>query len=215
MSEQPSGEDVEYLEIAVLGKPHGLRGEVTVRAISNLPARFAVGATWRVAGREVRVEQIRSQREGYVVALSGVTDRTAAEALRGQSVSAVRSEADQEAAVDLVADLIGRSVQVDGAIIGTVRSVEANPAHDLLVLDSGVLIPMVFVEPLPAGAPIETVLIATVPEGLLELAEEQANATQRNAERSAARTTNTRKQNRAKRSVREQPSDAGGSGGIT
>ena len=68
-------------------------------------------------------------------------------------------------------NLIGREVLVAREIIGTVVSVEANPAHDILVLDSGVLIPMVFVDPLPADAGPQVQLTAVVPEGLLELGE--------------------------------------------
>ena len=43
-------------------------------------------------------------------------------------------------------------------------AVEANPAHDLLVLDSGALIPMVFVVEHDPG-----VVVVDLPEGLLDL----------------------------------------------
>ena len=49
-------------------------------------------------------------------------------------------------------------------MLGRVVSVEANPAHDLLVLDRGPLIPMVFVvEQDPE------VVVVELPEGLLDL----------------------------------------------
>lgn len=168
----PVSSDLRHLnearfEIAVIGKPHGLRGEVTVRAISNIPERFAPGAEWIVGDLRRTLVTARAQRQGFVVLLEGIADRTAAESLRGTTVY-VEGQAD---AADLVHNLIGREVLVAGEIIGTVVSVEANPAHDILVLDSGVLIPMVFVDPLPADAGPQVQLTAVVPEGLLELGE--------------------------------------------
>ena len=48
--------------------------------------------------------------------------------------------------------------------LGTVTAVEANPAHDLLVLDGGALIPIVFVTGHEFGR-----LTVDVPDGLFEL----------------------------------------------
>ena len=55
-------------------------------------------------------------------------------------------------------------VDRDGAPVGTVTAVEANPAHDLLVLDGGALVPMVFVVEQRDG-----VLVIDPPDGLLDL----------------------------------------------
>ena len=65
-----------------------------------------------------------------------------------------------------VHDLIG-SVVVDGAGVelGRVRSVEANPASDLLVLEDGGLIPLRFVTGSVPGARVTVDL----PDGLLDL----------------------------------------------
>jgi 16S rRNA processing protein RimM len=65
-----------------------------------------------------------------------------------------------------VHELVGARVveQGSGRDRGRVVAVVANPAHDLLELDSGVLVPIVFVRSLEAGT-------ATVdaPEGLFDL----------------------------------------------
>ena len=50
-----------------------------------------------------------------------------------------------------------------GATSGASSAVEANPAHDLLVLDGGALVPMVFVVEQRDG-----VVVVDPPEGLLE-----------------------------------------------
>ena len=55
---------------------------------------------------------------------------------------------------------------VTGAELGTVESVQANPASDLLVLDGGGLIPLRFVVDLEPGVRVTV----DVPDGLLDLA---------------------------------------------
>jgi 16S rRNA processing protein RimM len=64
-----------------------------------------------------------------------------------------------------VHELIGCEVfDITGASHGTVVSVQANPASDLLVLDSGALVPLRFVTGAEAGR-----LTVDVPAGLFEL----------------------------------------------
>jgi 16S rRNA processing protein RimM len=64
-----------------------------------------------------------------------------------------------------VHELVGAAVAlVDGTAVGVVTEVESNPASDLLVLDSGALVPIVFVVDHGPG----TVTIDP-PEGLFDL----------------------------------------------
>ncbi len=51
-----------------------------------------------------------------------------------------------------------------GKTLGRVTAVEANPAHDILVLDDGALVPFVFVVEQEAG-----VLVVDLPDGLLDV----------------------------------------------
>ena len=51
-----------------------------------------------------------------------------------------------------------------GNTLGRVAEVEANPAHDILVLDDGTLVPFVFVVEQEPG-----VLIVDPPDGLLDV----------------------------------------------
>ena len=53
----------------------------------------------------------------------------------------------------------------DGTEVGRVASVQDNPAHELLVLDSGALVPVVFVTD-ASGLPERVVI--DPPEGLLD-----------------------------------------------
>jgi ribosomal 30S subunit maturation factor RimM len=97
------------------------------------------------------------------VRFDGVDDRNAAESLRG---STVRAEAVAPAEGELFAhDVIGAEVRDRaGASIGRVEAVQPNPAHDLLELEGGVLIPAVFVVERRPG-----VLVVDLPDGLLDL----------------------------------------------
>ena len=88
MSVSGNGDEVV---VARIGKPHGLRGEVTVQLHTDDPeTRFAVGATLgtqATAGSGVsRTLTIRSTRVHQGVWLLGfeqIPDRTGAESLRG------------------------------------------------------------------------------------------------------------------------------------
>ncbi len=89
-------------------------------------------------------------------------DRTAAEALRGQILRATPREVEGTLWVH---ELIGATVvTLQGGPVGVVAAVETNPASDLLVLEDGRLIPVVFVVEHTAGERI----VVDVPDGLLD-----------------------------------------------
>jgi ribosomal 30S subunit maturation factor RimM len=69
-----------------------------------------------------------------------------------------------------VHELIGASVRdaASGAELGRISAVEANPASELLVLESGMLIPARFVLRVEA-ADEARVVVVELPDGLLEL----------------------------------------------
>ncbi len=100
----------------------------------------------------------------FVVHFEGVDSRTAAERLHGVDL--------QAEPLDLpgtlwVHQLFGARVRdAQGADLGRVATVEANPASDLLVLESGALIPARFVtrHDIASGT-----VDVDIPEGLLDL----------------------------------------------
>jgi len=135
----------ERLEIGRIGRPHGVRGDVMVTLTTNVEGRVAVGTTWWVGDREVTVESARPHQGRHIVHLSGLDDRDAAAALTGGRVFALPLDDAPDGEV-WVHQVIGATVaDRSGRTYGTVVAVEANPAHDLLVLDGGDLVPMVFV----------------------------------------------------------------------
>jgi 16S rRNA processing protein RimM len=97
------------------------------------------------------------------VHFDGFTDRDQAETWRGVALRAEPLDDDDGAL--WVHQLVGVEVVLtDGTAVGTVTEVEANPASDLLVLDTGALVPVVFVT---ATTPDRVTI--DPPEGLFDL----------------------------------------------
>jgi 16S rRNA processing protein RimM len=152
------------LELGRIGRAHGLRGEVHLVPITNVEGRFAAGVQVWVGDEPLVIETSRRHQDRWVVRFAGVDDRTAAEHLRGRLVTA-EPLADADADALWVHELVGaRVTDRTGTELGTVTAVEANPAHDLLVLDDGTLIPIVFVVEHEPGA-----VVVDLPDGLLDL----------------------------------------------
>jgi 16S rRNA processing protein RimM len=118
-----------------VGRAHGLDGSFYVESIA---APLEAGAEVTVAGRSARVERRAGTEARPIVRLSGVDDRSAAEALRGERILVAGGDlADDEY---LSADLVGCTVPG----VGEVRRVLQAPSCDVLeVGEDGVLIPFV------------------------------------------------------------------------
>lgn len=150
------------LEIGRIGKAHGLKGEVTAVITSDREERTTVGATWHLEAGTHTVQAIRQHQQRWIATLDGVSSREAAEALRGQIISA---EAIDDPDALWVHDLVGAEVVTsDGRTWGAVVAVLDNPADDLLELEDGTLIPVGFVVD-QSGLPGSVVV--DPPEGLL------------------------------------------------
>jgi 16S rRNA processing protein RimM len=149
------------LEIGRIDRPHGVKGDVLVTLTTNRDDRLVVDAEFVTDDGVVRVVTVRPHQHRFIVGFEGF-DRERAEATRG---TVLRAEAIDDPEVLWVHELIGAEVRdVDGRSHGTVESVEANPASDLLVLAGGALVPLRFV--------VETtddgVLVIDPPAGLLD-----------------------------------------------
>lgn len=157
----------DRLVVGRIGRAHGLRGEVAVRFTSNRPERAEAGAVLHVGDRQLVVVASRPHQDRVLVRFEGVDDRTAAEALQGLELTAAPLGDEVELDDDeiWVHEIVGAEVRDrSGEAIGRVAAVEANPAHDLLVLDDGALVPMVFVVEQRDG-----VVVIDPPDGLFDL----------------------------------------------
>ncbi len=149
------------LEVGRVVRAHGLRGELMVDLVTDRTERVAPGSRLHTDSRVLTVSSSRPHRGRYLVTFDGVTDRAGADALVG---STLRADAVDDPDAVWVHDLIGSVVrEADGTERGRVVSVLANPAHDQLVLDSGALVPSVFVVSCADG-----VTVIDPPDGLFE-----------------------------------------------
>ena len=149
------------LSVGYITKANGLKVEVVVFLTSNRTARVAVGSVLSTAKGTLTVDRSAPFQDRWRVHFVGVNDRNAAETLQGTELFAAPLD-DPDAL--WVHEMIGAAVVlVNGTVVGTVQEVESNPASDLLVLDSGALVPLVFVVSSEKGR-----LVIDPPAGLLD-----------------------------------------------
>lgn len=150
------------LEVGRVVRAHGLKGQVVVDLWSDRDERLAPGSVLDTPRGPLTVAAAARHGSGWLVAFEGVGDRAAAERWRGVVLSAPRLEVEGAIWVD---QLFGATV-VDAAGVerGVVASVEANPASDLMVLDTGALVPLAFVVDVEPGVRVRV----DAPEGLFE-----------------------------------------------
>jgi 16S rRNA processing protein RimM len=152
------------LELGRIGRPHGIKGEVVVTLHTDRPERTTPGAVLQAGDRTLIVASARPHQGRWLVRFEGITDRDAAEELRGATLVGQPLDDPGEGRI-WIHDLVGDEVRdVQGNTLGRVTGVEANPAHDLLVLDDGTLVPYVFVVDQQPG-----VLVVDPPDGLLDV----------------------------------------------
>jgi 16S rRNA processing protein RimM len=131
------------LEVGHVMKPHGLRGEVVVRLVTDRVERLATGSVLHTEHGDLVVRTARPHHARWLVTFEGLGTREAAEALRGV---ALRAEPLDEPDELWVHELVGSEVvTVDGQVAGRCVAVVANPASDLIELDDGALVPVAFV----------------------------------------------------------------------
>lgn len=163
MAATPEAPRAGLLEVGRVARSHGLRGEVLVDLLSDRPERSTPGAVHVTSSGELIVAGARRHQKRWIIQFVGCERREDADALRGTVLWGEPIE-DEDAL--WVHDLIGCTVvDVGGVQRGTVVSVLANPAADLLELDSGALVPTTFVE----GPPVDGVVLVDTPDGLFEL----------------------------------------------
>ena len=156
----------DLLEVGRVDRPHGVRGEVVVSLVTNRTERLNPGAELQTADTSLVVRRARPLERRWLVAFEGYGDRDAAEGLRGAVLLAAPLEDPTELWVHR---LIGGEVVCDAGVArGRVTAVQANPASDLLVLDSGALVPLTFLVAVEGTGEAARILV-DIPAGLFEL----------------------------------------------
>lgn len=160
MALRPEG----LLEIGVLRKAHGVRGQVNVQLATDRAERLVPGARWFARGGWLTVSAASPHQDRWLVTFEEIASREQAQ--RYTNTPAFAEPLDDPGEL-WVHELIGAEVvEADGTRRGRCVSVIENPAADLIELESGALVPVVFV----VEQTRERIVIEP-PPGLFDLAE--------------------------------------------
>jgi len=157
-----SADERPLLDVGQIMKAHGLRGQVSVDLWTDRLERVAPGSVLDTDRGALTVTSSIAHQARFLVSFAEIPDRTAAEKWRGVVLRAERLDDDNVLWIDDLFDAM--VVTTDGVERGRVVSIEQNPASDLLVLDTGALVPLTFVTNV---TPHELITV-DVPEGLFE-----------------------------------------------
>ena len=124
-----------YIALGRVLRAHGLRGELRVEAFAPGAPNLQRGKRVTIGTTEHRVVRARLDRQAWILELSGLTDRTSAEAMRGLLVEAPEGDVPRDDSDSyFLHELIGlRVVTVDGEELGTLVEVIDTGANDVWV----------------------------------------------------------------------------------
>ncbi len=152
-------------EVGRIGRAHGIRGQLYVDLLTDRDERLAIGARLKAGEKWLTVVKARAAGSRWLVQFEGCDDRNAAELLVGAALFAEPLPDTGEGLY--VHQLIGADVVgPDGRSYGRCVAIVANPAHDLLELEDGALVPTVFIT-----STSDDKIVINPPEGLFDLGE--------------------------------------------
>jgi 16S rRNA processing protein RimM len=172
------------LQVARIGKPHGIRGEVTVQVLTDAPAdRFVPGTEFVVepaAAGPLTVVGARWNKDILLLAFDGIGTRNEAETLRGAKLFIETEELDGDDDEGWYEhELVGLEVRVGSQVVGKIAALHTMPVQDLLVVEASdgkeILIP--FVEQIvPEVNVAEGFVLLTPPDGLFDINTDDSGA---------------------------------------
>lgn len=123
--------------LAAVAGAHGVKGELRLKLFSDGVESLARHSRLFVGGRELPLKDIKDGGKTAIARFEGISDRSAAEALRGQLVEIDRDQLPSlEEGEYYHADLIGLPVVTpDGDSAGIVTAVENFGAGDVLDIE--------------------------------------------------------------------------------
>jgi 16S rRNA processing protein RimM len=137
----------DAIEVGRIGDAWGLKGGFRVHAYAEPPLALLAASRWHLLAPDesrppspaglpttLEIADVRARGDGYVASSPAVTDRTAAEALRGARVFVARSDFPEPGSDEFYwTDLIGMSVaNRDGVVLGSVAGLLDNGAQSIL-----------------------------------------------------------------------------------
>lgn len=125
----------DLVSVGAVTGAHGIKGEVKLRSFTADPQAIAAYSPLETAkGATIEIVRLRAQKDDFIAVLKGVTDRNAAEALKGTELFVPRARLpepdDNEVYLE---DLVGLPVLLkDGTRLGEIVAVANYGASDLI-----------------------------------------------------------------------------------
>ena len=117
---------MERLVIAEVLKPQGIRGELKIKTFTDYPEDVKAFGVVYIDGKEYKILSFRVGTDGAAyVGLRGITDRNAAEEMRGKKLEGAREDAPElEEGQYYIVDIIGIDcVTETGEFLGKVKDI--------------------------------------------------------------------------------------------
>lgn len=143
------------LQVGRVGRPHGVRGDIFIDLTTDRAERAAVGSRLWIGGEWRAITTSAVSNDRWRVHFEGLDVREIAGQLTGQFIFA---EPIDDPDAMWIHDIIGsRVIETDGTDRGTCVAILENPAHDILELDSGALVPATFITEVDSDAQLVTI----------------------------------------------------------
>ena len=173
-----------FLAVGHIVKPHGIKGEFLVLPLTDHPqSTYTPGVVLHLGNvdsvnpdpglPDLKLEQVRPYRNGYIASAGGITDRNDAERLRGHYLFREVSELEPLGDGEFFHhQLLGMKVQTNiGTVVGEVTEVYELDPNDILCVqghEGEIMIPFSKEIVLQVNAD-EKCIVIDPPDGLLDL----------------------------------------------
>ena len=152
------------IHVATIVAAHGIKGEVKIKSLTGEPQAFAsYGALAAKDGRVFEIKKVRPQKDEFLCVLNNISDRNAAEALRGTELFVAREKLPELVDGEIyLSDVQGKEVLAEGKSLGLVIGFQNFGAGELMELEGGMLVPVACI------SSVADVVTLNLPEGYLE-----------------------------------------------
>ncbi len=152
-----------FIHVATILGAHGIKGEVKVRSLTEIPQAFAsYGPLTAHDGRSFEVKKLRPQKNDFICVLSNIAERNAAENLHGTELFVAREKLPALKADEIyLSDVQGKDVMAEDKSLGRITGFQNFGAGELMELEGGMLIPVSFI------ASVGDAVTLNLPDGYL------------------------------------------------
>ena len=128
----------QFIPIARVVAPWGIRGEVKVEVLTDFPERFSCGEILYLQGRAVTIKSSRYRGNTAIIKLDIIDSRNSAELIRGASLEVPSSELKPLPKGEYYRfQLLGLEVQsAEGRLLGRISNVIPTGSNDVYEISS-------------------------------------------------------------------------------